>query len=88
MSIERTPLFKKAFKKRIASNSKLIIAVTRRIQLFEENPFHPLLRNHPLTGSLRGFRAFSVTGDFRIIYQPIDERKARFLDIGTHNQVY
>lgn len=88
MSIERTPLFRKSFKKRIVSNSKLAIAVTRRIRLFEENPFHPLLHNHQLTGSFRGFRAFWVTGNIRIIYQELEKQKVRFLDIGTHNQVY
>lgn len=88
MTIERTQSFKKAYKKRIASNSKLVHAVIQRIRLFDENPFHPLLHNHPLTGSLQGFRSFSITGDFRIIYQPMNETKVRFLDIGTHNQVY
>ncbi len=33
-------------------------------------------------------RAFSVTGDIRIVYFEINDESVLFLDIGTHNQVY
>lgn len=88
MIIERSSSFKKAYRKRIVSNSKLVKAATYRIQLFGQNPTHPLLRDHALTGALHSYRSFSITGDLRIIYQRIDESTVCFLDIGTHNQVY
>ena len=80
--------FKKAFEKRINPNSKLFARANERIDLFRQNPFHPILRNHILTGSKKGLRAFSISGDIRIIYQPIEENRVRFIDIGSHNQVY
>lgn len=80
--------FKKAYKKRIATNKKLALQTKERISLFQYNPSSPILRDHPLTGAKKGLRAFSVTGDIRIVYLPISENEVTFLDIGSHNQVY
>ena len=65
MTIERTPSFKslqKAYRFKFQTSSRSNPTNTT----FDENPFHPILHNHPLTGSLQGFRSFSITGDFRI----------------------
>ncbi len=88
MIIGRNLIFKKHFQQRIAKNSKLVIQTERRIGMFAENPSNPLLKNHPLTGAKKHLRAFSITGDIRIIYQPISENEVIFMDIGSHNQVY
>lgn len=88
ITVELDRKFKKAFEKRIKFNPTLVSRTNKRIDIFRQNPFHPMLRNHPLIGGQNGLRAFSITGDIRIIYQPIDETNVRFLDIGTHNQVY
>jgi len=47
-----------------------------------------VLNDHPLHSKLQGCRAFSITKDIRVIYQIIDDNLVRFLNIGTHNQVY
>jgi len=88
MIVEANARFKKAFTKRIGSNPQLIRRIEERIDLFRQNPHHPLLRNHALIGSKRGQRAFSVTGDIRIVYYVIDDGRVFLVDIGTHNQVY
>ena len=88
MTIERHPDFKKAYKKRIAADAKLVKKTRNRIQIFMDNPSHPLLRGHALKGAKDGLCAFSVTGDIRIIYRRMNDSEAEFLDIGTHNQVY
>ena len=88
MIITPHPKFKKAYQKRIKPNPKLIRQTSKRIKLFQENPDHPLLKDHALKGSKLGLRAFSVTGDIRIIYKFKSANTAIFLDIGTHNQVY
>ena len=87
MTIELARSFKKAYKKRIQNNSKLDSQTFKRIELFKSNPKHPILRDHALTGTMFGLRAFSVTGDIRVIYS-IDNDTAYFIDIGTHNQIY
>lgn len=44
-------------------------------------------KDHALTGSIKGYRAFSVTGDVRVVYERVDDG-VLLHDIGTHNQVY
>lgn len=88
MKIKLHPHFKKSYRNRIAPNRKLTWQTQERITLFGNDPMHPLLKNHTLTGSKRELRSFSVTGDVRIVYQPLGNSEVIFLDIGSHNQVY
>lgn len=59
-----------------------------RLKIFCSDSKHPLLKDHALKGNLLGLRAFSVTGDCRAIYHPMDPNIAFFEAIGTHSQVY
>ena len=84
MEIVFNASFRKAYRK---APFKTQQAFSRRLRLFKENSNYPLLRDHQLTGKLEGYRAFSITGDIRVIYY-IHQNTAYFIDIGTHNQVY
>lgn len=88
MIIERHPNFKKSYKKRIAKNSQLLRKTEDRIILFSKDPTNPILRDHQLSGAKNLFRAFSITGDSRIVYMRVSKDHIILLDIGTHNQVY
>jgi addiction module RelE/StbE family toxin len=55
--------------------------------MFEKDENHPLLKNHSLKGNLSGYKAFSITGDIRVIYKK-EKNKIILYDIGAHNQVY
>ncbi len=88
MKIERHLSFKRSYQKRIAQNPKLSAQTILRIKLFSENPTNPALKDHSLKGRKLGLRAFSVSGDIRIVYIKISENHVLFLDIGSHNQVY
>jgi addiction module RelE/StbE family toxin len=79
--------FKKNYRKRILPFKNLDTRFEERRNLFIQDPKNPVLKDHPLTGKLRGFRAFSITGDIRVIYY-IEKNIAYFVDIGTHIQVY
>ncbi len=81
-------VYLKHFRKRIAPDIRLRRKFDERVVFFVQNPQHPLLHDHALKGEKEGYRAFSITGDIRIVYRLIDERTVLFLDIGTHNQVY
>lgn len=87
MKVEFTHRFIKIFKRRIDPNVKLHLQFDNRVKLFTSDPANELLKDHKLTGKLEGYRAFSVTGDIRVIYYVYD-KVAYFVDIGTHNQVY
>jgi mRNA-degrading endonuclease YafQ of YafQ-DinJ toxin-antitoxin module len=85
--IKFSKIFAKSFQKRIAPNPHLSKKFAQRMRLFEVNPRHPLLRNHALVGTKIGKRAFSITGDVRVVYGE-DEDFLIFYDVGSHNQVY
>ena len=59
-----------------------------RQALFLRSPFHPILNNHPLRGEYANYRSIDITGDLRIHYEPIDEKTALFITIGTHSELY
>ena len=88
MIIELHPSFKRAYKKRIANNPKLVSRVEERIKLFRLNPDDPVLQDHKLKGKKKYFRSFSISGNIRIVYFPASDVKVIFLDIGSHPQVY
>ncbi len=87
MKIYFTKTFKKHYLKRIHSNKNLDNQFKKKVKLFLINKKDPLLKDHPLEGKMKGFRAFSITGDVRVIYY-LDKNIAYFVDIGSHNQVY
>lgn len=87
MNVILTHAFKKQYKKRILPHKTLDKRFEERYYLFRKDPSNPILRDHALTGTKKGYRAFSITGDIRVVYEVRDDI-AYFLDIGTHNQVY
>jgi addiction module RelE/StbE family toxin len=85
--VEPSRSFIKSFAKRIAKDEKLRKQYETRIGLFIAGHRSSPLNDHALAGGLQGRRAFSVTGDIRIIYIELNDRII-LLDIGSHNQVY
>ena len=60
--------FKRAFKKLIKKNSELQNKITNVLILLAEDPSHPSLKAHKLTGDLRDLWSCSVSYDCRIIF--------------------
>lgn len=88
MNAKLHPQFIKSYDKRISKNIRLVRKVSERTILFKNDLTNPLLKDHSLEGKKSHLRAFWITGDIRIIYQPISKDEVVFLDIGSHNQVY
>ena len=59
-----------------------------RLALFLENPFHPILGNHPLKGKYRGYRSINITGNLRAVYKFVSEQECIFVTIDTHSSLY
>src|SRR5712691_2219256 len=76
--IEYSPVFIKLITN---APTEIKIAFREARELFAENPNHPALRNHPLTGKYTGFRSIDVTDDWRALYRTEAERII-FVDIG------
>ena len=58
------------------------------MEIFLNNPHHPLLRNHELTGNLQGKRSINITGDWRAVYCEKEPGVVVFEFIGTHSMLY
>ena len=85
--------YSKTFDKQLRKSPlKIKIAFRRRLELFLQNSFHPILNNHPLSGKLAGYRSINITGDWREIYSKANNTKGDtlivFEMIGTHSQLY
>lgn len=82
--------FHKFFEKRYSKlTPKLKLKVNETILKFRNNPFDPVLGNHPLKGVMLGKRGISVTGNYRIIFEEYEDYTlVLILDVGTHPQVY
>lgn len=67
-------------------------AVKKRLDIFQKQPFHPLLNNHQLTGSYSGYRSINITGDWRALYSKSTNKDSEtvmlFEILGTHSQLY
>lgn len=87
MNIHYHRNFIKAYSKQIAPHSNLNKSLQQRLKLFSEDPTNPQLKDHGLSGGKVGYRAFSVTGDIRVVYEKVGD-DVLLHDIGSHNQVY
>lgn len=67
---------------------KIELALKLRIQLFQEDMYNPLLKNHALQGKLKGYYSINITGDIRAIYQIIGDEVYLYDMIGSHSQLY
>lgn len=87
--IDYSKIFHKQLKK---APLGIKIAFRERLALFLQNPSHPLLNNHSLSGSFLGKRSINITGDWRAIYYEYtsDDEGAViiFYLLGTHSQLY
>ncbi|RUT05845.1 hypothetical protein DSM107010_54330 [Chroococcidiopsis cubana SAG 39.79] len=58
------------------------------MEQFTIDPFAPSLKTHKLSGKLKEFWSFSVDYNERVLFYFIEEGKAMFVDIGSHDEVY
>ena len=85
--LRRHHRFENNFSKRITKDARLSAQFEERLALFLDGVRGVPLNDHALIGRLAGKRAFSISGDIRVVYVETAEAII-FVDIGTHNQVY
>lgn len=79
--------FTKHFVLRVARNPSLLKRYDKRYTSFFDGERGRPLDDHALEGRMAGKRAFSITGDVRVVYEETSDYII-FLDVGTHAQVY
>ena len=85
MQIVTTKKFDGQYRKQ---SQKVKHAFGERIGLFVEDPRHPLLRVHKLSGKFNGLWSFNVTGDVRVVFDASQSGAVILVAIGTHSQLY
>jgi len=88
MKTKISPLVQKEIINIQRKDKKLANRIEKQILLFEENPKHPSLRVHKLSGNRENMWSISITMSIRMVYLLIDDDQAIFIKIGTHEQVY
>lgn len=81
MEILYTARFLRSLKKLSARAQEETIIT---LELFQDDPTHPILKPHKLTGKWKGYHAISVGFRYRIILK-IVSKQVYCMDIGTHN---
>ncbi len=86
MNFEVSSDLKKDLKKIKKKNQLLSQKIEKQLLLFYSNHLHPSLRTHKLSGNDNVW-SISIDKSVRMLYK-LDESRAYFFDIGTHEQVY
>lgn len=87
MQIRISPEFAKELRILKKKKPKLLKRINKQLRLFAEDPKHPSLRTHKLSGKMKNLWSISVAKDIRMVYLLRDD-EAYFVDLGTHNEVY
>lgn len=85
MYFSRSTYFVKSFKK-LSKKDK--IWFVERMNLFENDEYNPILKNHKLHGEYREYRSININGDIRVIYKKMSEFTYLLYGIGTHSELY
>ena len=81
MIIRLTSKFRKAYKKM----PKIVkIKAEEKEKIFLKDPFDPRLDTHKLHGKYKEYSAFTVIGQYRIMFAFSDGKFVDFVNIGTH----
>jgi len=77
-----TPYFEKKFEKLPKDIQKM---ATRKIILFEDNPYHPSLNTHKLKGPLFGYWSFYINKNYRVLFRFLKNNEVVYYDLDTHD---
>ena len=81
--------FHKNFEKRYKKlGSKQKRKFKEKIAIFLKDEFDPILNNHPLKGKFKSYRSISVSGNLRAIYKRETKKRAVFVTIDKHSNLY
>ena len=78
--------YSKKFVKELKKLPKEIIELAiKKETIFRKNPLHSSLRLHELHGKFEGIWSISITSNYRIIFERMDNGDILFVSIGKHD---
>jgi addiction module RelE/StbE family toxin len=85
MIIQQIHYSKKFVKELKVLPKKVIDLAIKKEEIFRDNPLHPSLRLHELHGKFKGIWSISITSNYRIIFERMDNGDILFISIGKHD---
>lgn len=88
-----TPKSLRAFKRLVRQNPQLRGQIEQTLNQLAQDPFHPSLRTHKLTGDLADVWSCSIDYKLRILFEFVESSESReeaifLLNLGSHDEVY
>jgi mRNA-degrading endonuclease YafQ of YafQ-DinJ toxin-antitoxin module len=84
-----TQHFERRARKFLRKHPDLRPALRDTLDDLSRDPFQSKLKLHPLSGTLAGVQAVSLTYSYRLtLLLRVTEQEVVLLDIGTHDEVY
>lgn len=81
--------YSKRFEKQFAKlDLKTREKFKKRQRLWLNEPYHPQLHLHELSGKYIGMYSINISGDLRALYKKRGQHYVVFGFIGTHSQLY
>ena len=78
--------YSKKFTKEIKKLPREIIELAiKKETIFRKNPLHSSLRLHELHGKFKGIWSISITSNYRIIFERMDNGDILFISVGKHD---
>ena len=90
-SLLRSTAFVRVARKHLRRHPERAADLFESVAQLQDDPFHPSLRTHKLTGGLTGSWACSAGYDLRIVFRMVKVagKPAILLEtVGTHDEVY
>ena len=83
----------RAFKRMVRQNPQLRPMIEETLEKLAEDPFHPALKTHKLSGGFAGIWACSIDYSYRILFEFVahseeSEEAILLLNLGDHDDVY
>jgi addiction module RelE/StbE family toxin len=78
--------YSKKFVKELKKLPKEIIELAiKKEKIFRANPIHSSLRLHELHGKFKGIWSISLTSNYRIIFERMNNGDILFISVGKHD---
>ena len=88
IKIVYSPNFRRKIVKLIRKKPGILSLLENAVTLLMQYPAATSLKIHKLNGELNNKWALSLSHDLRIIFSKGEKNTVRFLDIGSHDDVY
>lgn len=84
-----TESYLKRAKKFARQHPELRDLYQKTLLLLEQNPYHPSLRLHALSGKISGLYSISINLRYRLTIELlIDDERIIFINVGSHDEIY